>query len=99
LVEGGTDSTPVMLATRITGVSLSLGGCFVEAQHYLSRADSLFDPVTHKGLANRFGQDLGVANSCYMALNLWALGETRQANTHMLEAEQAALFTGHINTI
>jgi class 3 adenylate cyclase len=99
LVEGGTDSTPIMLATRIIGVSLSLGGRFVEAQHYLSRGDSLFDPVTHKGLANRFGQDLGVANSCYMALNLWALGETRQANTHMLEAERAALLTGHSNTI
>ena len=99
LVRSGTDSAPVMLANRLIGVSQSFQGRFVEAQHHISRAHSLFDPVSHKGLANRFGQDLGVANSCYMALNLWALGETRQANIHMLEAEQAALVTGHINTI
>ena len=74
-------------------------GRFVEAQHYLDRAHDLFDPVAHKGLANRFGQDLGVAASCYLALNLWLLGKTRQANTHILRAEKDANATGHINTI
>ena len=99
LVQGGVDTIPVLIADRIIGASLNSQGRFVEAQQYLARAHFRFDPVLHKGTANRFGTDLGVAINCTLACNLWALGETRSAIQHMQEAEQAAERTGHINSI
>ena len=74
-------------------------GDFAEAQRYLDVALANYDPIAHAGLANQFGQDVGVMVHTFQAFNLQALGQTRRAATHIEEAESLAMSTGHIQTI
>jgi tetratricopeptide (TPR) repeat protein len=58
-----------------------------------------YDPIAHAGLANQFGQDIGVTIHLFQAWNSLMLGRTRRAATHMDKTESLAMATDHINTI
>ena len=77
---------PIMIGHRLMGTSLLLTGHLVEGLTHLNRGIALYDPMQHRSLATRFGQDVGVAILCYRALALWFRGYPDAA---LADAEQA----------
>lgn len=59
---------PRMIGRRLRGTTLVRVGRIGEARVELEAAKALYDPQLHVGLADRFGQDPGVAIDCYLAL-------------------------------
>ncbi len=93
------NTAPLVVANRVAGTSHYWMGNFAEAQRYLDVALANYDPIAHAGLANQFGQDVGVMVHSFQAFNLQALGQTRRAAIHIEEAESLVMSTGHIQTI
>ena len=93
------NTAPMVVANRVAGFSHYYMGSFADAQRYLDVALTSYDPIAHAGLATQFGQDIGVAVHSVQAINLLVLGQTRRAATHIAEAENLAMSTGHIQTI
>ena len=56
------------------GTSLVLMGDIAAAQMHFDRAIALYDPLEHRPLATRFGQDIRVASLSWLCLALWSLG-------------------------
>ncbi len=97
-LQENTDKALTPVANRLVGTSLYSLGRFVAAQPFLATAHSTYKTVKHISTQHN-DLDHGVCNSCTIAANLWALGETRQADEHLIEAESEALSTGQTNTI
>jgi predicted ATPase len=74
LAEEQRTDAPLMLGHRLVGVSLTTIGKVSEAQTHLDRVVALYDPVKHRQLAARFGQDIRVATLCYRSWVRWMLG-------------------------
>jgi class 3 adenylate cyclase/predicted ATPase len=74
LAEKQKATVPLMTGHRLMGVSLLNTGNFAEARTHLDRGIVLYDPVEHRVLATRFGQDARVAALFYRSLTLWLLG-------------------------
>jgi DNA-binding SARP family transcriptional activator len=70
---------PLVLAHRVMGTSLLFLGDIAGGRIQLDRAMSLYDPVEHRPLATRFGQEAGVAILSNRPLALWLLGYPDQA--------------------
>jgi predicted ATPase len=68
-----------MVGHRLMGTSLQCTGDIAEARAHYDRALALYDPVGHRALAMRFGQDIGVVVLSYRAWTLWLLGYPRAA--------------------
>ena len=66
-------TVPIMIGHRIMGSVLHTGA-FEEGRAHLDRAIALYDPVAHRPLATRFGQDVRVAALSYRSWALWMLG-------------------------
>lgn len=56
------------------GSSLLLTGDIAEAKMHYDRAIALYNPIEHRPLAMRFGQDIEVACLSFRLLALWLLG-------------------------
>ena len=93
------NTAPMVVANRVAGATHYWMGNFSEAQPYLDVALANYDPIAHAGLANQFGQDVGVTVHLLQAFNLLMLGRTRRGAAHIEEAESLAKATGHIQTI
>jgi predicted ATPase len=65
---------PRVIGHRIIGPSLTVEGCFTEARTHYEHALALYDPIEHRLLAGRFGQDASVSTLSLRALNQWLLG-------------------------
>ena len=61
-------------------------GEFAPAQNYLEQGISNYDLKQHQSLTSLYGQDPGVANLSYAALNLWVLGYPDRALERYSEA-------------
>ena len=88
--QGGT--VPLMIGHRVMGISLLNTGDFAQGRAHLDRAIALYEPVKHRPLAMRFGQDNRVAALSYRSWALWMLGypEAALADTkHVLEDARA----------
>jgi hypothetical protein len=72
LNEGAT--VPRMIGHRLMGTSLLFTGEFAQSRPHFDKAIALYDPVEHKPLAMRFGQDLGVPILCNRSWAWWYLG-------------------------
>lgn len=92
------NTPPMMVANRVAATSHWFMGNFAEAQRYLDVAMANYDPIAHAGLAQQFGQDVGVMAHMIQALNFLMLGQTRRAATHLDKAEGFAKSIGHIST-
>lgn len=97
--EKSPETAPLMVANRIAGASCWLMGDFPRARHFLDVALTHFDPVEHKDLGARFGQDIGVSLHIFIALNELTLGHSRDARSNADKAELLAETTNHVNTI
>ena len=74
LAEKQGSTVPLMVGHRNMGVSLLHTGDIEEALLHIDQAMALYDPVEHRQLATRFGQDVRVALSFYQSLARWPLG-------------------------
>jgi predicted ATPase len=75
---------PIMIGHRLMGCSQVLTGNVSEGREHFDQALALYDPVEHRPVATRFGQDARVSTLSYRSLTLWLLGypEAALADTH-----------------
>jgi tetratricopeptide (TPR) repeat protein len=63
-----------MIGHRLMGSSLMLTGDIAEGRAHYDQAIVLYDPVEHRPLTTRFGQDIRVAILSFRSWGLWLLG-------------------------
>ena len=86
LAEKQGATVPLMIGHRLIGVSMVQTGDIAEGRAHLDQAIALYDPVTDRPLAARFGQDIRVAIRFYRSLALWMLG---YADAALADSERA----------
>ena len=74
LAQKQTATAPRMIGHRLMGMSLLHTGDIAEGRAHFAFANALYDPVEHRPLATRFGQDVGAAILFWKSLSLWLLG-------------------------
>src|SRR5271166_569794 len=78
-VESMPGSPEAGVAHRAYGVTQWFTGNYSEARAHLEQAVAIFDPDRDRDLAFRFGQDVGVSATVYLAIALWPLGQVDRA--------------------
>jgi tetratricopeptide (TPR) repeat protein len=99
LAEKQKATVPRMIGHRITGTSLLYTGDIVEGRAHLDHALALYDPVEHRPLATRFGQDVAVAILSYRSMALWLLGYPEAALADVDHALKDAREIGQAATL
>jgi class 3 adenylate cyclase/predicted ATPase len=79
LAEKQKATVPLMVGHRLMGTSLLCTGDAAEGRMHYDQAIALYDPIQHRSLATRFGQDVRVAILSYRSLALWVLGNPEAA--------------------
>jgi class 3 adenylate cyclase/predicted ATPase len=74
LAEKQAATVPLMIGHRLMGQSLLYTGDVAQGRAQYDQAIALYDPVEHRPLATRFGQDVRTAILCYRSFALWLLG-------------------------
>src|SRR5271167_4282973 len=90
---------PIMIGHRLMGLSLLHTGDIAEGRDHLDQAIALYDPVEHRPLATRFGQDVGAASLSWKSLASWLLGYPEAALADAARALKVARETGHSATL
>jgi predicted ATPase len=65
---------PLMVGNFMYGTSLMSTGELAEGRAHLDVAIAHYDPIAHRSLATRFGQDVRTAGLTRRSMALWALG-------------------------
>jgi tetratricopeptide (TPR) repeat protein len=99
LAEQQKATAPIMIGHRLLGNTLLCLGDITEGLSQLDRASGLYDPVQHRSLATRFGQDAGVAILSYRSIGLWMLGYPQAALADIEQALGDAREIGHAPTL
>jgi predicted ATPase len=84
-----------LVAHRMMGHTLVLGGDFAQARRHYEEAIALYNPVEHRQLAMRFGQDIMTTVLSYYSLALWSLGYPEKGLRYAKQAVEVARETGH----
>jgi predicted ATPase len=92
-------SGPVIVGHRLLGTSLCFAGDFLGARAHFDQAIALYDPVDHRPLATRFGQDLGVGILTFRSWALWCLGYPNSARIDLDRAIRHAREVGPATTL
>jgi predicted ATPase len=92
-------TAPRINGHRMMGNTLTLTGDIVEGRAHYDQAIALYDPVEHRPLATRFGQDMGVAILTFRALALWLLGYPEAANADIQQSLTYAREIGQAATL
>jgi tetratricopeptide (TPR) repeat protein len=74
LAEKNGTTVPLMVGHRLMGTSLLCAGDIVQSRMHLDRAIALYNPIQHRPLATRFGQDVRAAALVYRSWARWILG-------------------------
>ena len=74
LAEKQRTTVPLTVGHRLMGTSLLFTGDIAQGRAHLDRAITFYDPVEHRPLATRFGQDARAAILTYRSWALWSLG-------------------------
>jgi predicted ATPase len=97
LAEKHGATVPLMIGHRLMASSLLFTGDIAGGRGHYDQAIALYDPVEHRPLATRLGQDVRVAILSFRALSLWLLGypeaalaDLAQAVKYAREIDQAA---------
>jgi predicted ATPase len=88
-----------MLGHRIVGTSLLYAGDLTQARIHLDRAIALYNPVAHRPLATRFGQDVRMSSLMARSLTLWSLGYPDAAQADSEQSLRDAREIGHAATL
>ena len=86
---------PLMIGHRLMATSLTSTGDLIEGLAHYNQAIDIFDPVEHRSLATRFGQDLRVVIWSFRSWVLWVLGYPDAARADNLAALEDARKIGH----
>ena len=92
-------TVPLMIGHRLMGISLLFTGEFAQARMHLDQALALYEPASHRPLATRFGQDVGVAILTWRPLALWLLGYPEAARPDTVHAIKDAREIGQAATL
>jgi predicted ATPase len=90
---------PRLIAHRIMGISLLIGGEIATGRADLDRAIALYDPTAHRELASRFGVDARVSILCNRSWALWLLGYPEAALADVDQAVEASRDIGQAATL
>jgi predicted ATPase len=90
---------PLMMGHRLMGLSLLHTGEIADGRAHLDCAITLYDPVEHRPLATRFGQDIGAATLSWKSLAFWLLGYPQAALADSEHALKVAREIGHSATL
>ena len=82
-----------------TGTSLTMTGLLVEGRAHLDEAIALYDPVAHRSLVTRFGQDARTAGLFRRSMALLALGYPDAALADINDALNNAREIGHVASL
>jgi predicted ATPase len=99
LAEKQQATVPLMIGHRIMGGSLLLAGNIEESRAHYDQAIALYEPTTHRPLATRFGQDVGVTALSFQSLALWLLGYPEAAIRDAVAALKNAREMGQAGTL
>ncbi|MGB9318117.1 MAG: adenylate cyclase, partial [Pseudolabrys sp.] len=99
LAEKQGQTVPLMIGHRLMGNSLTITGDIAKGRAHYNQAFALYDPTTHRTLATRFGQDVGVSTLVYRALAGWMLGYPEAALADADHALEDARDGGHAGTL
>ncbi|MGB8584428.1 MAG: AAA family ATPase, partial [Pseudolabrys sp.] len=99
LAEKQGQTVPLMIGHRLMGNSLTITGDIAKGRAHYNQAFALYDPATHRTLATRFGQDVGVSTLVYRALAGWMLGYPEAALADADHALEDARDSGHAGTL
>ena len=94
LAEKQEATGPLMIGHRLMGHSLASTGDIARGRTHFDQSIVLYDPVEHRVLATRFGQDVRVAILSYRSWALWMLGYPDAA---LADADGALMYAGEIN--
>jgi predicted ATPase len=92
-------AAPLMIGHRLMAHSLLHTGKIVECRLHYNQALALYDPLKHRTLALRFGQDAGVSIFSNRSLALWLLGYPEAALVDVQNALDNAREIGHAATL
>jgi class 3 adenylate cyclase/predicted ATPase len=97
LAERQGTGVPLMIGHRLMGTSLLTTGAFAGSRTHFDQALALYDPVEHRSIAARFGQDSRVVTLAWRSWNLWSLGypaaaliDAREGVSYAREISQAS---------
>jgi predicted ATPase len=90
---------PLMVGHRLMGTSSMCTGHIAESRAHLDRGVALYDPMEHRPLATRFGQDGRVAILSWRSLALWLLGYPEAALADAEHTLKDAREIGHAATL
>jgi class 3 adenylate cyclase/predicted ATPase len=97
LAEREGTAGPLMVGHQMLGISLQTGGDITGGRAHYDQAIALYEPVEHRPLATRFGQDSRVVVLSRRSAALWLLGypdaafaDAEHALTHAREIGHAA---------
>jgi predicted ATPase len=99
LAEKQRTIVPLMIGHRLMGNSLLHTGDIVKSRAHYDEAIALYDPMQHRPLATRFGQDAGVTTLVYRSQALWVLGYPEAALTDIEHALHYAREIGQATTL
>jgi class 3 adenylate cyclase/predicted ATPase len=99
LAQKQSDTGPILMAHRVTGVTQFQTGRPGDAQANLSKVFELYDSEEHTPLRFKFGQDPYAAALAFSSLCLWQLGYPEQAETSIHRSIEYAHELDHVNTI
>jgi predicted ATPase len=99
LAEEQRATASLMIAHRSAGGYLLCTGDIAQGRTHLDRAIALYDPVEHRPLATRVGQDARVAALSYRSIVLWMLGCPEAALADASEALRNAREISHAATL
>jgi predicted ATPase len=99
LAEGHTDPVPLMMAHRMSGISMTLLGRLAAGRKHLELGVSLYNAERHRGLALRYVHDPKVATLSYHSTNTWLFGYPDQARRTSQEAIAWARDLNHANSL
>ena len=91
-------TVPLMIGHRLVGTSLLFSGNVKQGAEHLDYAIALYD-LTHRSLATRFGQDVGVAVLSWRSLAFWLLGYPSAAGAKGTQALSEAREADHAPTL
>ncbi|MBA3775962.1 MAG: AAA family ATPase, partial [Betaproteobacteria bacterium] len=93
-------ATELMLTAHgSTGITAFFRGELTVADDSFRKVIALYDPIAHRALAIRSGQDPGLACMMYSALVLWLRGRREHALAEYREALARARALGHAFTL
>jgi predicted ATPase len=99
LAEKQRASFPQVMGHNFVGVASLFSGDVAEGRAHFDQAIALYDPVVHRPLATRFGEDQSVPSLTFRSWALWLLGYPEAALRDMDDALKNARETGQSATL